>query len=102
MKIIKILCEKIECELEDAHEYAELALRCRESCPETAALFCKLSSDEIAHMEVLHKEIVRHMDAYRQKKGEIPADMKAVYDYLHERQIKKAQAVNVLQCMFKR
>lgn len=102
MKIIKLLSEKIECELEDAHDYAALALEYRENCPETAALFCKLSSEEMTHMEALHKEVVRHIEQYRKTHDALPANMKAVYDYLHERQIKKAEKVGVLQGMYKK
>lgn len=102
MQIIKVLCEKIECELDDAHKYACLALEYRESCPQTAALFSKLAAEEMAHMDSLHKEVVRNIEQYRQSHEAIPPHMKAVYDYLHERQIRKAEKVGILQAMYKK
>ena len=102
MKIIKQLEEKIEYEVQDAHEYAMLALEYKESCPETAELFYKLSCEEMTHMEILHRDVVRHIDRYRQKHGEAPEAMKAVYDYLHKRQIEASARVSNLQAQYKK
>ena len=44
MKKIKLLMEHIDDEIHDAHTYAELALEYKATDPETADLFCKLSS----------------------------------------------------------
>lgn len=102
MKIIKLLVEKIEDEAQDAHEYAELALKYRESYPETADIFYKLSMEEMTHVNALHKDVVRHIEKYKQKSGEPPAAMKAVYEYLHERHLKAADKISVLQCRYKK
>lgn len=102
MKIIKLLEEKIEDEVQDAREYAELALEYRESFPETADMFYKLSMEEMTHVNALHKDVVRHIEKYKQKSGDAPAAMKAVYDYLHRRHMDAADKVSVLQCRYKK
>ena len=102
MKEIKLLMEHIEDELEDAHTYAELALEYKEADPETAELFYKLSGEEMNHMNALHKAVVANIEDYRKKKGEPPEAMMAVYEYLHKRDIEKAENVSVLQNMYKR
>lgn len=102
MKEIKMLMEHIEDELEDAHTYAELALEYKESDPETAELFYKLSGEEMTHMNALHKAVVRRIEEYRRQKGEPPEAMMAVYEYLHKRDIERAENVGVLQGMYKR
>lgn len=102
MKKIKLLMEHIEDELCDAHTYAELALEYRTTDQETAELFYKLSGEEMNHMNALHKNVVRLIDAHRREKGEPPADMMAVYEYLHKRAIEKAEKVGVLQGMYKK
>lgn len=102
MKEIKLLMEHIEDELDDAHTYAELALEYKEADPETAELFYKLSGEEMTHMNALHKAVVRRIEEYRRQKGEPPEAMMAVYEYLHKRDIERAENVGVLQGMYKR
>lgn len=102
MRKIKRLMEHIEKELDDAHTYAEEALEYPAFDSETVELFHKLSADEMNHMSLLHKDVVRMIEAYRQKKGELPADMMARYEHLHKRFIAEAERVGVLQGMYKK
>lgn len=102
MKIIELLSEHIEDELEDACTYASLALEYNDTDPETAQIFYKLSQEEMTHMDALHKRVVASIDTYKKLKGESPEGMKALYDFMHKRQIVKAEKVANLQNMFKK
>lgn len=102
MKIIELLSEHIEDELNDACTYAKLALEYKETDPETAQLFYKLSGEEMGHMDALHKSAVSHIEAYKRERGEPPEGMKALYDFVHKREIEKAEKVATLQAMYKK
>jgi hypothetical protein len=43
-----------------------------------------------------HDAVVTIIDAYKKEKGEPPAPMMAIYNYLHERHINKAAAIKNL------
>lgn len=102
MKEIKLLMGHIEDELEDAHTYAELAVEYKHDDPELADLFYRLSGEKMNHINALHKAVVSHIEEYRKQKGEPPAAMMAVYEYLHKRDIERAENVGVVQGMYKR
>ena len=102
MTEIKLLMEHVADELRDAHTYAKLALEYKDSDPEMAELFYKLSCEEMNHMNLLHKDVVRHIEAYKRQKGEPPDGMKALYEYLHKLAIGNAEEVGVLQGMYQK
>lgn len=102
MKIIELLSEHIEDELEDACTYIKLALEYKDTDPETANLFYKLSQEEMTHMDALHKRVVASIDTYKKLKGEAPEGMKALYDFMHKREIAQAEKITNLQNLFKK
>ena len=101
MKIIEILSEKIEEEVCDAKSYIKLAIDYKEEYPELSRTLYNLSTQEMEHMNLLHNEVAEIIKRYRETKGDPPADMLAVYEYLHKKQIEKATDVKVMQNMYK-
>lgn len=102
MKIMELLHEHIGEELEDACAYIRLALEYKDRDPETAQMFYKLSTEEMGHMEALHKSVVSHMEAYKRQKGEPPEGMKALYEFLHRKEIDKAEKIGNLQYLYRK
>ena len=101
MQIIKTLSEKIREEISDAKSYANMALEYKDEYPELARTLYNISTQEMEHMNLLHNEVAAIIKKYRETKGDPPADMLAVYNYLHKEQIEKAAEVKTLQNMYK-
>ena len=101
MKIIKILSEKIREEICDAKAYVKMAIEYKDEYPDLSRTLYNLSMQEMDHKNVLHNEATEIIKRDRETNGEPPADMMAVYDYLHKEQIEKALEVKTLQTMYK-
>lgn len=101
MKLIQMLCEMVDDEIADAHKYAKCALEYKDTHPNLSKVFFDLSAAETQHTTILHTEVAKLIEKYRQEKGEPPEGMKAVYDYLHRKQIDKAAEVKTLQGMYR-
>lgn len=100
MKIIEKLTEMIEEEVEDAVKYAKCALKHKEDHPKLADTFYDLSVSELDHMNMLHRQVVQIIDDHRKMKGDPPADMMAIYEYLHAKHMDKAAEAKMLQGMY--
>lgn len=101
MKIIETLSDYISEEIGDAHKYAKCAIKYRGERQELAKLFYALSLEEMDHMTRLHNAVVSIIEQHKREKGEPPADMKRLYDYLHGVQIDRAKEVQTLQEMYR-
>ena len=101
MKVIRVLSNKISEEICDAKAYAKLSIEYKDEYPELSRVLYTLSTQEMEHMNKLHAEATEIIRKYRETNGEPPADMMAVYEYLHNEQIEKALEVKTLQAMYK-
>lgn len=101
MKIIKMLSEMIEEELEGAEEYIHHALKSKEEHPELAKTFFDISQQEMEHVNKLHAEVTKLISEYRKEHGEPPAAMLAVYEYLHDKHIRKAGEIKANQALYR-
>lgn len=95
MKIIQDLSLLIEEEIDGACEYAKLALKLKDEKPQLAQTFYTLTVDELKHVDVLHDEVVRAINEYKSTGAEVPPDMQAVYDYIHQKQIDRVHSIKM-------
>ncbi len=101
MEIIETLSDQIHEELHDSKKYVKCAMKHKESMPELAELYYKLSQEEMTHAEALHKQVVSIIEKYRAEHGEPPADMLAVYNYIHKKDMEKTLEIKNLWSMYK-
>lgn len=101
MKIIKTLSEMIEEELEGAEHYAKMALTQKEAYPALARVLDEISRQEMNHVNLLHGEVAKLIEQHRKERGNPPAAMLAVYEFLHERHIAKANIVKTYQNQYR-
>ena len=101
MQIINMLSEQIEEELEVAEEYIKAALKYKDEYPGLAKVLFDISVNEMGHVDMLHGEVVKLIEAHRKEHGEPPAAMMAVYNYLHEKQIEEANEIKMYQSQYR-
>ena len=100
MKIIRVIAEKIQEEVQDANTYVDLAMEWKAEQPEAADLFYQLSTEEIGHADKLHGIVVSMIKKYRETKGEPPEGMLALWNYMHEKHMEDAMRVKVKLGMY--
>ena len=100
MKKIRMLSYLIEDEIQDAEKYARKALEFKEKDRHLADTFNVLSAEEMKHMNMLHGEVVRIIEEFKQTRGDPPPGMMAMYDVLHDKHIEAAKTVKILQSMY--
>ena len=90
MKLIQKISDMIDGELEGASDYGKEAVKYKDDNPMLAKTFYEIATQELQHVNLLHEQVVKLIEEHRRTKGDPPASMMAVYDYLHEKQIEKA------------
>ena len=101
MLTIKKLTKLIKKEINDAECYAHLALETKDTDKVLADSYYAAANDRLKTMEQFHTQVVRLIDTYKKEKGEPPAAMLAIYEYVHEEQIEMVQHVKILLNMYK-
>lgn len=102
MKIIKELEELIEDEIHDVKKYAKMAAELKDEYPGLAQTLFSISTQEETHQAALHAEVVKIIENHLKTKGEPPAAMMAVYEYIHNRHVEKMAEARRYQELFKR
>ena len=100
MKVIKCLSESIESTLDMAEDNIKSAIKYKEEFPVAAKAFYTQSLTLMDSIKGQHDAVATIIGEYRKEKGDPPAPMMAIYDYMHERHINKAAAIRSLQDMY--
>lgn len=100
MKVIKCLSENIEHTLDVAEENIKNAIKYKIEYPIAAKAFYNQSTLLMDSIKGQHDAVVALIESYRKEKGEPPAPMMAIYEYMHERQMTQAAAIKNLQDMY--
>ena len=93
MKAIAKIIDMIQDELDGAKEYALTALEWKKDYPKISQRLNELAGVEMQHSKILHGEVEKLIEEYRNQNGEPPESMLAVYDYEHKKMIKQAAQI---------
>lgn len=101
MKLIRDLEEMIEEEIHDVKKYAKMAAELKDEHPGLAQTLYNISVQEDSHQAALHNEVVKIIEEHKRTKGEPPAAMLAVYDFMHKRHIDNLAEARKYQDIYK-
>lgn len=100
MEIIKCMAEDIEATMDLAEDNIKQAIMAKEKYPIAAKAFYTKSMTLMDSIKPQHDAVVTLIENYKKEKGEPPAPMMAIYNYLHSRHISQAASIKNLQDMY--
>lgn len=101
MEMEKLLTyyDRIDEELEDAEEYAELAMEWAD-CPEDARVLLSISAQELDHAQILQGLVTRKLAAMKANNHEHYAHAAMMESHRHARDAKRIREVKMLHEIF--
>lgn len=101
MRIIKHLSDQILEEISGAEEYAKDALEYRVSDPELSKLYNELAKTEYMHIQKLHEQVLKKVEAAKKMGIEPPQEMLNSWDARHRQLIEQLGRVKTFIDMYK-
>lgn len=89
MKILTKMIDKADDTLEEIEWYAEKAMHHKADHKSVADVYNKIADMHITIYDLLHKEMVNLIDEYKRSGHNPPPEMLAIWDYEHEKLIKR-------------
>lgn len=102
MKKIKCIIENIREEVTGAENYAKMAVKYKIDDSALANTYSTIAAQELDHVNFLHAQVVRMIQAYKSEHGEPPEAMMTVWNWEHDDIVDKVSRVKVLLDMYKK
>lgn len=99
MKMIAEIVEDIREELDGAEHYAKKATQYKGMDDRISSMYSTMAAQELSHVDTLHEQAVRLIQAHRAEGHEVPAGMQAVWDWEHSILVDKTAKIKVLLSM---
>lgn len=100
MIVIQDANDTIVEDIEKAEKNIRKAFTHKIKHPDLAKAFYNHSIYDLEKIKPIHDNIVAFIKEYREKNGEPPAPMMAIYDYEHRKQIERINEIKRLQEMY--
>ena len=94
--MIAEIVEDIREELDSAEHYAKKATQYKGMDDRLSSMYATMGTQELSHVDVLHEQAVRLIQAHRADGHEVPAGMQAVWDWEHSHMMDRVARIKVL------
>ena len=96
MKMIAEIVEDIREELDGAEHYAKKATQYKGMDDRISSMYSTMAAQELSHVDTLHEQAVRLIQAQKADGHEVPAGMQAVWDWEHSHLMDRVARIKVL------
>ena len=96
MKVIAEIVKDIREEMEGAEHYAKKATQYKEQDSRLADTFATMATQELGHVDALHKQVVRLIEEQKEAGHEVPPGMRSVWDWEHENMVEHVAKIKML------
>ena len=94
MRVIQVIINHMDDTLEEAHEYYRDYVMFKDSHPKMAQTALEMASVHLNLYLKWHDVVVSTINDYKAKSGELPATMKSLYDYEHQKLVEEYDEIN--------
>lgn len=102
MKKIAEIVESIHDETSGAEEYAKMATRYKTDDKALADTYSAMATQELEHVDKLHAQVVRLINAQKSTGKEVPAGMQMVWDWEHGKIVDHVSRIRSMLDMYKK
>lgn len=102
MKKIANIVKEMREEISGAEHYAKQATKYKDDDKALADVYIAIANQELEHVDRLHTQVTRIIQAYKSEKGNPPEAMMAIWNFEHEDMIEKVSRIKALIEIYKK